>query len=308
MSTTHVFHALEAILQDLQGAYATGQALVKSTAGTVSLPAGSFAVPIMDGSASDELTCKVEPNSATLDRSWPVTTDGAEVIFTTLQGGQRCRIPAGTRIKFDPWISGVSTHATVTGAGIVGGTNVRGDGKLDILRQVKLYKDLGERASAADFFRAQTYDFPAAVICWIQTSPGDGTTSPTMGVSTARAGRGKRFFVHEFEITLVGSRLDGANERRKELDRIRDDLILLLTDRVAWRDLECNLTLLSARATGTTATSYLDTIRVTSEFVLKRLERRTFNPWIKTRTQGARENSLGDSETDVDVTDEMDQG
>lgn len=308
MSTIYVTHAIESILQELQGTFATGQVLVKSLSGTVSLPAGSFAVPIVDGSASEELCCKVDPNPDTADHSWPATEAGVSVTFSTLQGGQRCRINAGTRLKFDPAVSGIEQFAVAASAGITGGTNVRVDGKPDLLRQVKLYQDLGDRASAAEFFRAQTHDFPAAVISWVATSPGDGTSSPTMGISTARAGRGKRFFVHELDITLVGSRLDGADERRKELCRLRDDLLPLLSDRVAWRDLECNLKLMTARASGTTPTSYLETIRVTSEFVMQRTERRVFNSWVTTRTQGARKNSLGQSETDVDATDEMDQG
>jgi hypothetical protein len=304
MSTTYGYRALQAILQDFQGAFGVGPATVRASASgaPVTLEHGAFAIPIVDEGAREELTVKVDPNPATADGSWSVTRAGASVTFSTLQGGQRCNLPAGTRLKFDPPVTGLESMAVVGTGGIVGGAPATTNPSL---LQVRCYKDLGARTTAADFFRAQLGEYPAVAICWASTDPGDGTSTASLGVSTARAGNGRRLFVHEFSLYLVGTRLDGSNERRRELDYLRDCLLELLTDRVSWRDLVLNCKVLDARATGMTPDSYIDTIRVTIDYALQRSERRTFNPWRKTRLRASKTALTDVGPNEVDNTDDM---
>lgn len=306
MSSVYLSRALQAVLQELQGPYSTGQVLASSKGESASLPAGTFGVPSLRGCDLDQSMVMVEPNPATDDHSWPLTTTPTAVTVSSVQGGGHANLAGGTTVRWcAPAQANIAADATVTEAGLTGGSWLDTPGAL---RQVLCSKDLGSRAQAREFFQAQIGDFPAAVVCWSSTMPANGSAVSGIGGDNLRVRRGVRLYSHQFDILLVTSRLDSDDARRTEGDILRDNAVKLLTDRHSWRGLSISgpqgIQILDARASLVTESAFIDTIKVSCMFALERTPaKRTFQPWNKTHLQMSRSTEDGDEPT-VDVLDE----
>lgn len=278
--------ALVGLLQLLQGSYASGQVLVRSTGATGTLPAHSYAVPIVGGEKWEELLVKIEPNPAQADKSWPVTSSGTLVTATTVQGGTRANLAAGTPLRWLPTLTGIEEQSAVGGSAFAGGVFLDTFGSL---RQIKLYKDLGGQQKAEEFFRAQVDDFPAAVLNWAGARPADGAGSPNLGPRNARVGAGKILFKNEWQLWLISSRFDGEDLRRLEGDQLRDDVLELLSDRIAYRGVPLSspqgIEILNADVASITPTSFVDLVTFTTSFKLEKRDTQTFNDWNRTRIE-----------------------
>lgn len=277
MSTAYLSRALQLVLQPLQGGYSTGTMRV-STEAEATLRAGTMLCPVVNGAEMDAACIKVEPNPAVADGSWPIPITGADVTVTSLQGGAHVNLTAGTPLNFDEAPDGVTA---VLATDMTGGTRLTTFGAL---RQVRLYKDLGNQIDAQSFFQAQVNDYPAAVLTWAATTPGDGSVSPSLGADGTRVGRGKRIYAHEWTLFVISSRLDSKDRRKREGDVLRDNLLEMLTDREAFRGVQLStpsgIKVIDARLASTTKTAYVDVIRFVTWFVLKKTDTRTFNDWI----------------------------
>jgi hypothetical protein len=242
-----------------------------------SLRSGAMLCPVVGGTENDAACLKVETNPATPDGSWPVTTAGTEVAVTSLQGGNHVNLSAGTRLNFDEELPGATA---ILSSAMAGGSQLESFGAL---RQVKLYKDLGNQIDAKSFFAAQVRDYPAAVLTWAATTPGDGSVSPALGADGTRVSRGKRIYAHEWTLFVISSRLDSKDRRKREGDVLRDDILEMLTDRESFRGVPLSnpngIKVIDARLASTTSTAYVDVIRFVTWFILKRTDSRTFNDW-----------------------------
>ncbi len=290
MSSIDSARAILATLQLLQGPFATGQATVRSTGATGIVPAGSFAIPIVSGQLFEEGIVVVTKNPATQDGSWPVTAAGAAVGIAAVRGGEGGNLAAATELRWDASLAGVELVSVVAGGGLTGGSWLTPAGSL---RQLRQYKDLGSREQAQAFFNAQVGETPAAVLAWAGAIPAAGTTEAHLGADPSRVGRKKRLFKNQWELYLVTTRWHGDQERQREGDLLRDAVLDMLSDRVAYRDLFLSspqgIEIVSAGVHSVTPSAYVDLIRFTNTFTLQMRDERTFTDWLKTRIRLERE-------------------
>jgi len=282
MSTEYLSRAIQALLQPLQGSFSSGTIAVRSTADTATLHPGSILCPVLDGSEAESCCVKVEKNPANSSGDWALTPNGAEVTVTSLQGGAHVNLPSGTLLRFDEPDAGVSPTATVA-------TRLSGGTRLDefgTLRQVRVFKDIGSKLDQQSFFAAKLGEYPAAVLSWAATTPGDGSVSPSLGSDATRVGRGKRIYCHEWGLFLISSRIDSADRRRREGDVLRDRVIEQLSDCKEFRGLTIStpngVKINDARPVSVTDRAYVDIVRFTTWFVLERQNERTFREWRRT--------------------------
>lgn len=279
--------AIQGLLQTLMGTYSTGQLLVRATvaAGT-DLPAHSYAVPIVAGALYPEAIVRVEENPATSDHSWHTTLGGTLVTVTSLQGGLHVNQAAGVECRWDEPIAGIEATSEVSAGGLTGGTGYATAGTIKQLRE---YRQLGGQTAAQDLFRAGVGQFPAAVLAWMASYPQDGSVSATEGSNSARAGASKRIFKHEWALFLIASRLESSDERAGELDFLRSEVLATITDATAYRreviSSPQGIDVLEARNDAITPSSYIDVIRFTTSWCLKRYDSQVFHDWEKTRVR-----------------------
>jgi len=265
------------------GNYATGTATVKSTAAEGTVPGGTYAYPIIDGSLDPDLLVVVARNADTTDGSWPVTSSGTSVGIEAVLGGTGGNLPAGTELRWHPVLDGIEELSRVAAPGLTGGTFSEAYGALRCFRQ---HKDFDSKEAAEALFFARVPTTPAAVLSWEATIPGGGSTVASVGMNPSRGGRGKQVYNHTWQLFLCTSRFDSEDLRRREGQALLDNLLEQLTDRSAWRGFGISgpqgIQVLEARLQAITPESYVDLIRFTTSFTLVRRDARTFNPWLKT--------------------------
>lgn len=298
MTTEYMSRALHMLCQPLQGTCSSGAVTVRAVPNiaTATLEKGLILVPIIDDCECPESAVKVERNPATTDGSWSILTSGTAVAVTSLQGGAHVNLPAGTWLRFDDAPTGINELAVVT-TSLTGGVRLETFGAL---RQVRSFKDLGGQIDARSFFAAQLGEFPAAVLQWSATTPGDGSVSPSVGADATRLGAKKRLYCHEWVLFIISSRLDSSDRRKREGDRIRDTMLRILTDRTKWRGVALSMQgikVIDSRLASVTPTAYVDSIRFCTWFALERTENRVFNDWLASHVVASRPTSQGDLET-----------
>lgn len=308
---------IEAILQRMQGPSATGQLLVHSTAPTGRVPWGAFAIAEVASASIDAATVFVTPNPATLDADgnggfWDVTDAGALVNVESVQGGLRVNQPAGTVYRWDDPIDGIEPISS-TPTGLSGG-DFGGElgGRLRFVGQYKQFAKL----DAETLFRAQAYDFPAAVLSWESSQPSDGPMQSSPGPRTTRVGSLRMIWRHVWALFLITSRQDTAGQRRREGERLRDDALEILSDCVSarglWVSMSPGIEVLESRVFGISPTSYVDVVRFATHIVIRhRPAPAVYNPWETTRITVSKAAappspaiSLGDVKVDMDAEDE----
>lgn len=312
--------AIEAALARLQGPSAAGQLLVHSTAATGEMPWGCFAIPTVANAAIDAATIFVKPNPATLDAkgnggNWPILQAGTLVDVESVQGGERPNLPAGTVYRWDEPVAGIELTSS-SPAGMSGGAFGESEpGFGGTLRFVGQYKQLTKPDTEA-LFRAQTFDFPAGVLSWESSSPSDGPMQSSPAPRTTRVGSLKMIWRHVWTLCLITSRLDTEGERRREGERLRDDVLECLADcksaRGLWVSMSPGIEMLEARVLAISPTSYVDVVRFATHIVVRhRPAPAIYHPWETTRitvskatTPPAPAINLGDVTADMDPQDD----
>lgn len=279
--------AIEAVLARLQGPPAQGQLLVHSLDATGTVPMGACAIPEVNGGLFEEGTIFVRRNPATDDGSWPVVQGGTLVEVESIQGGEHVNLPGGTVYRWDAPLEGIELVSTAESTGLTGGTRSEA---LAALRAIRQYKSLSA-LSVEEFFRAQAAcEYPAAVLAWAASAPLDGPMAAAPGPRSARVARGRMLFRHTWIIYLITSRLDSEGQRRREGERLRDDVLQILIDATGARSGQLRVStdpgieILSASVAKITPTSYVDRIEFATRVVLeRRKEAESFGPWLSTR-------------------------
>lgn len=286
MSSSANAWALQAVLSVLQGEPSLGSVTVRSTGATGKVPAHSVGIPVIDGALHPECAVQAPRNAAEDDRSWPVTSAGTAVPVISVQAGAHVNLAEDTPIRWYPPLEGIEEVSSVAPGGLTGGTLLNTFGSL---RQIRFYKDIGSEPDAELFFQAQVSDYPAAALGWMRSLPADGASTPGIGPNTARAGRGRRIFKHEWSLYLVTSRMDSGDLRTREGEALRDRVLDVLSDRTAFRgqvvSLPQGLEILAAEFRIATPTSYVDRVRFTTTYTQCRaaIEPPDWADWLKTR-------------------------
>lgn len=300
-STATAYRHLTALLGVLQGTPASGQLTVASTGATGVVPGGAFAAPIVGGELREDLVLVVTEESS-------VTSAGSSIAVASVQSGSAVNLSAGTQVRWDPELSGIEPVSAVAAGGLTGGTQLD---TLGALRSVRAYKDLGSRPQAREFWQAAgATDTPAAILQWSRSGPADGTSQMTSGPKGTRRARGVTAWRDEWKLLLVTSRLDGSDQRRREGDVLRDDVLELLSDRQAYRGLTVSddpgLQILDVGQLSLNATTWVDVVTFAT---VRNLSRRdlhgSFDDWLRTRIRVPIQDEVGldDAGDLVDVTD-----
>jgi hypothetical protein len=237
---------LMAVCSPVTGTRATGSLLLKAKPGqgTVYLPANWHFIAQVNNAAREELLFKTAagPNRARYpdgkrqkasesepdaESWWEVTEAGVAVAVTSIIGGKRHNLPAGTVMRFDPLCPGLEDTGVLLEPGTTGGTDPTWLGGCMSMVQ---FEQLTGVTASLDAFRSQTGKFPAVVLVWDGSEPADGTTQSSMSRGDTRAGPGSQLFKERFNIFVLSQRSDGDHMRRNEGLKLLDDLTFWLTD------------------------------------------------------------------------------
>jgi hypothetical protein len=155
-------------LAPLVGTVATGSVLARSSsgAGAITIPKHCFLVPIPESAAgrveiSHDLPIRV--TAAT-----EIGEGGAAVPVASICGGPRNNFAAGTRMRWDPVLTGVEPEVVVTGGDMSGGAAAtEGPG---IVREIRAFETLESLEAARDMFAGEVGQLPAIVVAYSGTS------------------------------------------------------------------------------------------------------------------------------------------
>jgi hypothetical protein len=153
------------------------------------------------------------------------------------------------------------------------------------------YEDLSSSRVQDDLFKGRLRTLPALLISWDGSTPLEGRASGANQGST-RPEDTVRIFSENYRMFVIVSEYSSDKRRRGNGLRVVQALTRLLTDQVQTRDYEtlCNLgslEILSRSRFSRDERHYVYTIPLRVNRSMKRLEERTFTPWLKTRTQAA---------------------
>lgn len=303
--TVDIGRTLEAVLQRCMGQWGNGRLLVKtqplpdgSDGPDAVLPAGSFAIPIVNGASLDEGTVYVKKNQATIvspgkgfsdsGGDWTITAAGVVVDVETLQGGEQVNQVAGTLYRWDEPVPGIEEQSVLS-------TDVTGgDFSSDRIRQVRQLRQL-EKADQLELYQGKVSAYPAVVIAWAGSAPSDGPMQTSPGPRTARTASQTMLYRTTWMLFVITSALESNNDRRRQGQRLVDDLLEVLADCQTARELRVStapgIEVLDSNPFATNARVYVDLIRFATHTALRRRPQdEVFSPWLTTRFV----NELGD--------------
>jgi len=219
--------ALFAVIQPQTGGRSSGNVTSTATGADVELPRGRHLIPIIADRLRPDLTFKTTANPGGGD--WTVSSGGTSVGVESVLGGKRHDLPAGTKLRWDPAVSGLDDLVTVDAPGLAGGTDPDFFGGL---KSVVVAEDF-TGARDVEAFRSQLGGVPAALLQWDGREPATGTTQPGLERGGSRARRGELLYKERLRFWVLSNRKDAAHVRRREGLQILDDLTGLLVDRTA---------------------------------------------------------------------------
>lgn len=225
-------------LAPLLGLRASGVALVRATAGAVTLPAGSYAAPIIASTVSQQSqidysrlvkvgelpdwtapsTRANAPADVVID---PVADPGGTLVpIYAMLGGSMYNatalngLAAGTKLQWSPRIAGIEPVSVVS-TGLTGGTDSTLEGAL---RRLVLFDRLGlgnlslKGATPAELsaWRAKIGDYPAGVLILM------GTRKAESG------GRSRPIHYLKWRLLILTSSVGPTEERVQDADAILD--------------------------------------------------------------------------------------
>lgn len=277
--------AICAQLSVITGDRSVGHAIVRPTAGAVTLPPNAYAIPI-DGVAFEQQPVKVAHNPLTVREhmqggEWTIAPGGTLVTFKSNVGGARNNWRPGTELRFVPTIEGIEELAVVDSDGFTGGT-------IGPVQQVVVYDDFPSADISKATFQGRVDAMPALVLAWMSSTPVEGRTAGLSQGGT-RKQRGVRAYFENFVLYTLAKEANSGETRRKVALQVTEAARSLLGDHKVNIDGE----ILSGMATGLEiidsrrmpkkeqALPMMTTFRVIS--VRKRIDARAFNDWNWTR-------------------------
>lgn len=203
------------LLGPMTGTGATGNVTATSTSGTVAIPKNSYARAVVNRQRAKHVLLKTT-------EAVNVTTSGTAVPVKAIFGNTAGNLAAGTEIRWDPPITGITATATIAAPGMSGA--VEATGRTSVA-EVVFYEDV-RNALTADLQRSGVGRFPALVLCWEESRDRDEL--------------GRRFDVLEEQFVLfaITSRKDDHESRQGEGLDILDEATERLFRREA-ADGEC---------------------------------------------------------------------
>ncbi len=290
-TTIDTGRSIMSALQPLTGTRARGQIRLFAKSGNqVTIPAFTFFMPVLDGQRHTSYLFKTikGPNS---DDSWTITDSGSLVDVVSNIGGVRHNIDQDTSFQTDiphPDLVLTGAQAPTAVADFVDGTEPQGFGGV---RDMVLYDTFDGPDIFTDIHRSPLGQFPGVLLAFQDFEPADGVAIAQNNQSAINAGTDKKFYKVSYTINVLTQRGEGDAARRQEGLLIADTIMQLLNDKHAGDPGEC----LSNpggvqvrtmfRGSGPQPVYqkfYVYTILVSAMVTLKRLDFRSFNPWLRT--------------------------
>lgn len=152
-----------ACLAPLMGDRSAGDALVKSTAPTGSLPAGAYAFPKL-GTQVDF----TRPFRAATTTPTTLTDAGVSVPISSVLGGAGNNLPADTPLLWFPSNEGVETISAVGASAMTGGT---AETSPFAVKSIVWFEEPAASQLADDLIRSAIRTSPAIVLSWSRRLP-----------------------------------------------------------------------------------------------------------------------------------------
>jgi hypothetical protein len=277
-------------LSPLSGTRGTGRVLVANdTADEIVLEKNMYLLPNVGalGELADDLVFKTRPNPDTLAEhgvggAWTIpANDSLEVAVWSNLGGARHNLPAGTVFRWDPPLTGLGPTVTLVDA-ITDAANKPDSPRLDAL---VYYEELDSAKIAKDLAAARIKT-PGAFLIWEQSTPAEGRTAGT-NQGSSRVDTERRFFAESFRIFIVVSDQAGDRQRRSSGLRLLQGVTRLLSDQQTTTDFEQLTGLGSLEITSRARFQrgerhYVYQLAFRLHRVIKRLDTRSFIPWLQT--------------------------
>ena len=236
--------ALMACVAPVTGERARGKLYLRTTDGTVLLPATTAIVPIVGGERNNALQFQIAegPSTARIVNGrrvddgpevasswWEVTSGGVLVDIESIVGGTRHNLPAKTSFAFDPPVPGLALVAA-SPTGTTGGADPDFIGGC---KGVAFFEQLDGADPTLDAFRSALAGTPGVVIVWDSSAPADGLTQSTLSRGGAHVASGAALMKESFNVFVIASRLDDGQLRALEGLKLMEHVTELLIDRRA---------------------------------------------------------------------------
>ena len=277
-------------LSPLSGTRGTGKVLVENdTADAISIEKNMYLLPNVGslGELADDLVFKTRPNPDTLEEhgvggAWLVpANDSLEVDVWSNLGGARHNLPAATVLRWDPPLTGLGPTVELVDA-IVDGANKPDLPRLD----AAVYYEELDSAKIAKDIAAGRITAPGMFLIWEGSTPAEGRTAGT-NQGSSRADTERRFFAENYRIFVIVSDHSSDGQRRGSGLRLLQGITRLLSDQQVTSDFEQLTGLGSLEILGRSRFTrderhYVYQLPYRVHRVLKRLDTRSFIPWLQT--------------------------
>lgn len=283
-------------ISPITGTRGTGEVLVANdTDDPIAVPKNMYLLPRIGSTSelADDLVYKTAANPATVTEhgeggDWTIPPhDELAIGIQSNLGGVRHNLPAGTVFLWDPPLTGLAETCTLVDA-ITDAAEKTSD---PVVRRAVYYEDLRPDTIAQDLHKGRLAQLPAVMLTWEQSTPAEGRTSGTNQGST-RVGDGVRIFSEHYRLFVVVAEYSSDKSRRNSGLRVLQALTRLLTDQVRTRDAEVltvmgSLEILSRSRFSRSKDHYIYTMPFRVQRAFRRLEERTFVPWLTTHLEGS---------------------
>lgn len=276
-------------LWPLTGSRSFGQAAVFATGSApVTLPANSYAVPIVKGQAFEQKRVKVDWNPDTAKPhqqggEWSVSPGGTLVTFKSNTGGGDMNHIAGSTLRFMPPIAGIAPTCVVQEPGFLGGTS-------GVVKCAVQFDDFPGTEPGVAALQSRLGAFPAMVLAWLQSQPVDGRTAG-LAQGQTRKGRDTRFYFDFFQLYVIANNAQSGEQRRASALNIKDTAMDLLGDYNRNFDGEMlafagtGIEILDVKRITRTENTSVIVVNMRTVSTRNRVEFRSFNRWRATRYQ-----------------------
>lgn len=275
----------------LSGTRGTGAVLVENdTDDPIVVPPNMYLLPNVGalGELADDLVFKTSHNPDTLEEhlqggSWTVPPhDSLEVGIKSNLGGKRHNLPAGTVFRWDPPLSDLGPTVELVDAIV----DAADKASAPRIQTGVYYEDVDSARIAKDLAGGRLAHLPGVFLTWEQSTPLEGRTAGSNQGST-RADSERRFFAENFRLYVVVADQTSDRERRSSGLRVLQALTRLLTDQQMTADGEHltslgSLEILSRSRFSRGERHYVYQLAFRVNRVFKRLDTRTFIPWLVT--------------------------
>lgn len=281
-------------ISPLTGTRGTGSVTVENdTDDPIVVPKNMYLLPIRGTELADDLVFKTAPNPVTIEEhgvggDWTIPPhDELAIGIRSNLGGARHNLEAGTVFRWDPPLSELGAECELV-ADITDGADKADDPKV---QRAVYYEDLSSARVQDDLFKGRLSQLPGVLLSWEGSTPLEGRASGANQGST-RPQDTVRIFAENYRLFVIVAEYSSDKRRRGSGLRVVQALTRLLTDQVQTRDYETltnlgSLEILARSRFSRDDRHYVYTIPFRVNRSMKRLEERTFTPWLKTRTQAA---------------------